>query len=391
MKIVIVGGGFAGVKAALELSSQKSIEITLVTDKPDFQYYPALYSTATGHSHLESWVPLQTIFHGRSRVKVVIDSVKTIDPAKKIVSGASGADYQYDQAILALGTVTTYFGIKGLDTYAQGIKSADEINRLKAHLHDEFTNRHTPDGHYVIVGAGPTGVELAAAIGSYLRRLCKLYGVSNHPITIDLVEAAPRILPKMSEKASELVSRRLRKLGVTLHTGKAVQSENAHELMVGDEAIQTRTVIWTSGVANHPFYKDNSKHFMFAPNGRVCVDKYMVATPDVYVLGDNAATPFTGLAQTALHDAIFTARNIKRELAGKVKKEYTAVMPPVVVPIGRHWAIFEWHGILLHGLIGAALRRMADFLGYSDILPIGQALGVWRASRTIDDSLPASD
>lgn len=385
MNITIVGGGFAGVKTALELSKDARFNITLISDKDDFQYYPALYSTATGHSHLESWVPLETIFRGKSQVKLVNDTIMGLDVKSRTVTGESGKSYHYDRVVFALGTVTTFFGIKGLDEFAHGIKSAGEIAELQAHLRDELTNRHTPDSHYVIVGAGPTGVELAAAMGAYLRRLCAKYKLENHPISIDLVEAAPRVLPRMSERASALVANRLHKLGVTVYTNTAVKSESARELKMGDITIKSRTVIWTSGVANHPFFASQGETFSFAPNKRVVVDEHMMAAKNVYVLGDNAATPCTGLAQTALHDALFVSRNLRRELKGKPLKKYTVVKPPVVVPVGPFWSICEWHGLRLTGLLGAWLRRAADFMGYHDILPIGQALGAWRASRVYQD------
>lgn len=388
MNITIVGGGFAGVKTALELSKHPLIQVTLISDKDIFLYYPALYSTATGHSHLESWVPLKTIFKNRPRIKIVRDTITTFDPAARTVTGLKGKTYEYDRVIFALGTVTTYFGIEGLDKYAQGIKSVDEIKRLQHHLHDELTQRHTPDSHFVIVGGGPTGVELSAAMGAYLRRLCDKYRLEDHPITIDLVEAAPRVLPRMSEKASVLVAGRLAKLGVTIYTRTAVQSRTEGEILMGDVSIKSHTVIWTSGVANNPFYAAHGQHFTLAPNGRVNVDAHMKAAEDVYVIGDNAATQYTGLAQTALHDAIFIARNIKRELAGRQPKRYKAVKPPVVVPVGPFWAIFEWHGVRFTGVIGAMLRRAADFMGYMDILPIGHALGAWRAARVYEDVLP---
>lgn len=385
MNITIVGGGFGGVKAALELSKDKKNRITLISDKSDFQYYPALYSSATGHSHLESWVPLGEILAGRKNVMVHIDKIAKIDTKAKKLTSESGNIYDYQRCILALGSVTTYFNIKGIDTYAYGIKSAEEIRELKHHLYTDIAEKHTVDKHYVVVGGGPTGVELSAALGAYIKRLCDHYGVKGRPIKIDLIEAAPRILPRMSEAASARVTKRLKKLGVNVQVGKAVESETADEIMVSGKPIKSQTVIWTSGVANNPFFETNKDQFKFAPRGRVAVDQYMRAADDVYVIGDNAATLYTGLAQTALHDAEFVAANFKREQRGMRPKEYKAVMPPVVVPVGENWAVFEWHKLRLYGFIGSLLRRAADFIGYNDMLPIGQALGVWRASTVVED------
>lgn len=385
MNVTIVGSGFGGVKAALELAEDQENHVTVITDKPEFQYYPALFSTATGYRHLQSWVPLGVIFAGKANIRVVLDTITKIDPASKTLTGESGATYTYQTCILALGMVTTYFGIKGLDTYAYGIKSADEIKRLKHHIYQDIAEQGKLDKHYIIVGAGPTGVELAAALGVYLRALCKKFKVRDHNLRVDLIEAAPRILPRMSERASKKVEKRLKALGVHVQTGKAVESATAEDLVVSGKHISSHTVIWTSGVTNNPFYANNAEHFTLAKNGKVEVDEYMRAAKGLYVIGDNASTPFSGLAQTALHDALFVTGNLKRHAKRQKLKKYKAVRPPVVVPVGHGWAIFEWHGLLLGGRIAAFLRRMADFVGYKDILPLGHALGVWRASYELED------
>lgn len=385
MNITIVGGGFGGVKTALELSKEPANQITLITDKPDFQYYPALYGAATGRSHLESWVPLDKIFAGKENVTIHFDTIQTIDPVAKVLTGTSETAYRYETCILALGTVTTYFGIEGLETYSFGVKSAAEIEELKQHVYADLAEGRGVDKRYIVIGAGPTGVELAAALGSYLKKVAKHLGVTDSTMHIALVEAAPRVLPRMSEKASAKVQRRLEKLGVKIQTGKTVESATEDLITVSGERMTSDTVIWTSGVANHPFYKANAKHFALAPNGRVVVNEFLQASSDLYVIGDNAATPFTGLAQTALHDAIFVAGNIKRIAAGQPAKTYTAVMPPVVVPVGEFWAVFEWKKLRITGIVAAMIRRAADFVGYSDILPLGQALGIWRPHRVWRD------
>jgi len=381
MNITIVGGGFGGVKAALELSKHRKNRVTLISDKTDFQYYPALYGTATGRSHLQSWVPLGQIFAGRYNVEVIIDTVTKLDKTARTIVGTSGTTYHYGTLILALGSVTTYFGIEGLNTYAYGIKSSAEIKRLKEHLAYEYEHPAELDKRIVIVGAGPTGVELAASLGTYLKHLQHYYHTPNKKVAIDLVEAAPRILPRMSEKAAALIHQRLKGLGVNIEVGKAVQSETVDTLMVSGKPIKSRTVIWTSGVANNPFFTANADQFELAKNGRVIVDDYMRAGKNLYVIGDNAVTKFGGLAQTALHDAIFVARNLNR----RTPKKYKAVQPPVVIPVGEGWAVVEYKKLLLSGPIASMIRSAADYIGYHDILPIGQALGVWHSHRIYED------
>ncbi len=385
MKVTIVGGGFGGVKAALELAKNKKNHVTLISDRPDFQYYPALYGTATGRSHLQSWVPLGKIFANRPNVDVIIDPILTIDPKVKSIKGESGHSYKYNLLILALGTVTTYFGIKGLDTYSYGIKSSDEIRALKQHLYQTMFEERNIEKNYVIVGAGPTGVELASAMREYIERLHIDYRLPKKKISINLVEAAPRVMPRMSEGASRLIEKRLKKLGVKVMTNQKVEEQTANELIVSGKPIKSQTVIWTSGVANSPFFQANAEHFVFAKNGKIVVDEHLRAFKDVHVIGDNAFTPYSGLAQTALHDAIFVARNLERKQNGKKRKLYQAKLPPVVIPVGDNWAVLEWRKIRITGLAASLVREAADMIGYSDILPFGQALGAWRAQKIMED------
>ena len=385
-KVIVVGGGFGGVKTALELSNTPGIEVTLLSDKDEFIYYPALYATATGGSHLQSVVPLDEIL-GDSGVRVIIDEVVGLDTVRGHVVARKN-HYDYDSVVFALGVVTTYFGIKGLDTYSYSIKSATEVARFKQHLHDELVTDKHLDKNYIVVGAGPTGVELSASLATYLEQIATLHKVRHAKIRLDLVEAAPRVLPRMSERSSELVAARLKKLGVRVMTNQAVKAQDDDSIIVGNKDIPSHTVVWTSGVSNHPFFKEHTDIFPLAPNGRVVVDEHMTVSKDIYVIGDNAATPYTGLAQTALHDAIFVAKVIKASVAGRQMPTYKAIKPPVVVPVGAHWAIFEWGPLRLTGRLASWIRRAADFIGYNDILPLGQAFGVWRAEWVREESCP---
>jgi NADH dehydrogenase len=374
MRILVIGGGFGGVKAAQELAKRKKNSVTLISNNDYFQYYPALFSTATGHDYRESWIPLDEIFKGVNNVKLVQDTAVSIDPAAKAVGTQSGASYRYDNVIFALGSVTSYFGIEGLDTYSYGIKSEEEIRRLQDHLWTEMSDGTDDEKNYVIIGGGPTGVELAGALGEYLRVLRKHFGIKKKTLRISMVEAAPRLLPRSSEQTSRAALKRLRKLGVKVEVDKKVERQTVDSLIVNGRPIKTQTVIWTSGVMNVPFYKDNQPHFELNERGKVKVDKFMRARDHVYVIGDNTDTQYAGLAQTALHDAIF----VSKHLTGS-KKAYRPKMPATVVPVGHNWAVFEWGKIRFSGWAGGVMRRLADLVGYHDVLPISWAMTAWRA------------
>lgn len=385
MNITIVGGGFGGVKTALELAKKKTNRITLISDRDTFQYYPALYSTATGHTYFQSWTSLGEIFGNTENVQVVIDTIEKIDPEKRQLRAASGTVYDYTTCVLALGSVTTYFGINGLDTYAFGVKTEGEIRRLKQHFFNTIANDKQIDTSYIIIGGGPTGVELAASMGEYLRRLSRKYHVKHRRINIRLIEAAPRVLPRSAEITSRKVEKRLKKLGVRVETGKMVQSADSKGIVVSGKRIDSSTVIWTSGVANHPFFEVNKQWFNFAPNHRVVVDEYMMAREHIYVIGDNAASKYGGLAQVAVQDAKFLADHLERKAAHRRLTVRHQRPPATVIPVGGWWAAFEGYGIRLYGWPAGIIRRIADFIGYNDILPWMSALAKVRSGTLIED------
>lgn len=390
MHVVIVGGGFGGLKTALELANIKNISVTVISDRTYFQYYPTLYSTATGYSHKDTWVPIAEIIDDADNIKIVQDTITKLDADKKVVISNSGQQYSYDKLVLALGSVTTYFGIEGLEEYSYGIKSEEEIRRLQRHLIQEIKDENTTSKHYAVIGAGPTGVELAAALGQYIERIHKHLNIpmSQKKVHIDLIEAAPRVLPRCSPASSKKALKRLRRLGINVEVDKKVESESADVLMVSGKPLKHHTVIWTSGVANAPFYKANADQFELNQRGHVVVNKYMEARQDVYVIGDNAATKYAGLAQTALHDGIFVAGNLKRATHGLKLRKYREVLPASVIPIGKNWAIFEWGKVQFSGWPAAFMREIADIIGYHDLLPLGQAIGKWRAGMQPQLQIP---
>lgn len=381
-KIVIVGGGFAGTKAALELSACENCDVTLVSDHTHFRYYPGLYHAATGGKRAGSRIRLENILD-ESKVRFIRAEATKVDRAKKRLITKDGQKIPYDTLVLALGNVTNYFGIKGLAEYSYGIKSSEEAERFKQHLHQQMIEDGRPDLHYVIVGGGPTGIELAGALPGYLREIMQKHGIKPHKLHIELVEAAPRLLPRSPKHVSRAITRRLRSLGIHVMTNTAVQGQTPDMLMAGDKPLKSETVVWTAGVTNHPFFKQNN--FTLTERGKVEVDEYLQAEPNIFVLGDNANTPFSGLAQTALHDGSFVAENIKRQTEGNVMRSYHAKRPITVIPVGKNWASVEWGERHFNGYIGWILRSLADLIGFHDLQSWPKAGEQWITSMSDED------
>lgn len=384
-KVLIVGGGFGGVKAALELADDDRFAVTLISDQPYLRYYPTLYHTATGGRGANSNIPLARLFENK-HVKVVHGKATAVDKKVKVVTTEAGKTFEYDTLIMALGVVTNYFGIQGLPEFSYGIKSITEANRLKAHLHQQLIDEGQPDLNYVIIGAGPTGIELAGALPSYLNDIMAKHGVAKRKIHIDLIEAMPRLLPRLPRDTSRMVARQLKRLGIKLYLGQAVQAETADELMVSGKPIRSHTVIWTAGVTNNPFFKDNA--FALTNRGKVSVDAYLQAEDNIFVVGDNANTPYSGLAQTAVSDGAFVAKNLKRRKSGKDMRSYDVKKPITVIPAGPKWAAVVWGGVRMYGWMGWVLRELGDLRGFLDYQNIPSALEQWATEFGSEDACP---
>lgn len=383
MRVVIIGGGFAGVKTALELSKRHIGTVTLVSNEDHFLHHATLYATATGRAKAESVVPLVELFAGHANVKVVKDTLTSVDPTRKLAVCANG-QYEYDALVLAIGSVTTFFGIKGMAEHAYGIKSLTEVNAFSQHIKDEVINNKHLDRNYVVVGGGPTGIELAGALDQYLEHLAYVHHISRAKVRVTVVEAAPRILPRLSKTASRLVEKRLTSLGITVLTNHKVEALSDDAIVIDGKKVPTRTVIWTSGVANHPFFAEHSDLFDLAPNGRVNVDPYLAAQKNIYVLGDNNTVQYSGMAWPALDQAVFVARHLARKKTRQPLLAFRPKQPPCGIPVGEKWAYVEWHGIYISGYLGHLVRRAMELRGYKSLLPRQAAVAAWRAHDIAD-------
>lgn len=388
-KVVIVGGGFGGVKTALELSRENDIEVTLISDIDHMRYYPSLYRTATGVSRDISRLPLEEAFAGR-KIQIVKARVVELDRAQKFVKTDDDKEYSYDYLVMALGVITNYFNIPGLKEFSYGIKTVEDAEAFKSHLHEQIMDSRKPDLNYVIAGGGPTGVELAGVLGDYIRYICDKHGLSRPSIHVDLVEGAPRVLARMPQAVSKKVQRQLRKKGVRLYLNARVEGETADELTVNGKPIRSHTVVWTAGVTNNPFFSNNG--FQVTRTGKVRVDQYLMAEPSIFVIGDNADTPYSGMAQTAIYDGSYVARSIISIVRyQQTPKPYMAKKPIYVLPASHDWAAVVWGSAHLYGKIGSVLHRASDFICYHDYEPFFKATKRWFEGYEKQDLCPVCD
>lgn len=394
-KILIVGGGFGGVRAALDLGRARlqNAKITIVSDKPHFEYHAALYRLVTGRSPLEVCIPLTEIF-AKCPVELLSDRIEAVDLRSRTAKGLSGASYRYDFLILALGSETSYFDIPGLKEYSFGFKSINEALRLKAHIHNLLETSHTRKiedkiqaAHFVIVGGGASGVEIAGELARYLLDSAAAHDFDPRLVVIDLVEAGPSLLGAMPPAFVEVITRRLRRLGVNIFLNRAVMREDFEQLYLKDMEMKIKTVVWTAGVKPNRLYSQIAG-LTLDHKGRVKIDDYLnpPGFPDIFVIGDAAATVYSGMAQTAIHDGRYAAQVIGRKLKIQRPEKYVPKKPFYAIPVGPGWAGAILNGVRLYGYVGWMFRRLADLRFFLSILPLPKAIIAFRNEKTLCES-----
>lgn len=384
-RVLIIGGGFGGISAALALEKKRvpGLKIILISDKPHFEFTPALYRVVTGTA--EACIPLNEMVKGKD-VEVFTDSITGVDLIQKSVNGQSGTKYNFDFLILALGSETAYFNIPGLKELSFSCKSVSEATKLREHIDGllkaclvsaEDKDEDVCRTNFVIVGGGANGVELGGELILYAKARAKSYDLDPSLVTVDLIEASSRLLPAMREDFSARVEKRLRTLGVNVFLNRTVVEEEIEKVHLRDMEMKTKTVIWTAGVKPHHLFSE-IRGLKLGEKGRVVVDEYLQASENVFVIGDGAATPYTGMAQTAIYDGKFVADVIASKLSGRKPRKYYPKKPAYVVPIGSGWAAAIIGRFTFYGRIGWWIRLIADLLFFLSILPPLKAVKAFR-------------
>jgi NADH dehydrogenase len=373
--VIIVGGGFGGLCAAQALKSDL-VDVTLVDRRNYHLFQPLLYQVATGSlSPGEIAAPLRGVLGRQKNTRVLLGTVEDVDPDSKQVFLADGAALPYDSLIVAAGSQTSYFGHNEWQEWAPGMKSLEEATTIRHKILYAFEVAERISDPvqrrawltFVIVGAGPTGVELSGAIGEIARQTLKndFRSIDPREAQIILMDGAPRVLMAFPEDLAEKATRSLARLGVTVKCGAMVKDVNKEGLTIevnkSPDHISAKTVIWAGGITSSPLGKILAGRTKAETDkgGRVKVkpDLTIPNYPDIYVVGDLASAadangkPLPGLAQVAMQGGSYAAKAILQKLRGRPD------LPPfdyfdkgTLAVIGRAAAVANVFGVKLSGL-----------------------------------------
>jgi NADH dehydrogenase len=358
-RIAIVGGGFAGINAAMALG-KLPVDVTIIDRRNHHTFQPLLYQVALAVlSPAQIAQPIRTIVRKNCNTEVLMDEVLDIDTADRQLKLASGSTFVYDYLILATGATHSYFGHEDWAQYAPGLKSVEDATEIRRRvlLAFELAERHMlehgwhPPLNFVIIGGGPTGVELAGAISDISKLFLRndFRHIDPSKARVLLVEGSPRVLSTFPPDLSEKAQKQLEALGVEIQLNKHVTEVGPGYVKAGEETIEAVVTLWAAGVAASPLGR-----MLGAPTdkrGAVIVDQQL--NPDgldnVFVCGDLAHFEqdghlVPGVAQPAMQMGRHAAKMIESDLAGKPRTNFRYFDKGDMATIGRHAAVakIEW-------------------------------------------------
>jgi NADH:ubiquinone reductase (H+-translocating) len=370
-RVTIVGGGFGGLYAARNLGTDERVDLTLVDRRNHHLFQPLLYQVATGAlAPGEIAQPLRSILRRHRNTTVLLGEAVGLDVDRREVLLSDGGPIPYDTLVVATGARHSYFGHDEWAGYAPSLKSIDDATEIRRRILIAFEaaeREHAPELRnewmtFVVVGGGPTGVELAGALGEIARDTLRrdFRSISSRDAEIILVEAMDRVLPPYPPGRSASAANQLRRLGVDVRTNTRVTDITEHQVSVetkdGPQVIHARTVLWGAGVQASAFVKHVAGATGAATDraGRIKVapDLSIADHPEIFVIGDAAVQPWKpdravpGVAQGAIQPGRYVAKAIRARLDGREPEPFRYRDLGDVAVIGRLSGVsnVEWLG-----------------------------------------------
>jgi NADH dehydrogenase len=356
-KIVIVGGGFGGVTAAKELAG-KGVSVTLIDRTNHHLFQPLLYQVATaGLSPADIAQPIRHILRDAKNIEVVLGEVGWIDSDAKQIWTTDNLGYAYDYLILAAGARHSYFGHDAWESFAPGLKSLEDAIELRRRILRAFEAAemsHSEEERqaaltFTIVGAGPTGVEMAGAIAELAHKTLSqdFRRIDSRSARVLLLDGAPRILPTFSEDLSLSALRQLQRMGVEVHTGAIVKEVSERGVTVNGEFVPSRTVVWAAGNAASPIGKGLGASVDRAGRMIVNEDLSVPGHPEIFAIGDmtcfkhQTGQPLPGVSPVAMQMGRRASKNILLLIQGKNPQPFRYFDKGSMATIGRNKAIAD--------------------------------------------------
>jgi NADH:ubiquinone reductase (H+-translocating) len=382
-RVIIVGGGFAGLAAAKALRKTPA-QIFLIDRTNHHLFQPLLYQVATSVlTPSQIATPIRSILRNQKNTTVILGEVSGVDKDQKCVI-VNDADRQnvpiaYDYLILATGASHSYFGHNEFAEYAPGLKSLADAEAARNKILQAFElaeaeedpSRHRDLLTFVLVGAGPTGVEMAGALAIFVRSTLTSDFRRINPASarIVLVDMAPRVLGPFSESLSKAAKQRLEKLGVEVRLGHSVDQIDADGIVVAGERIASKTVIWTAGVAPSPAGKWLNAETDRAGRVRIQKDLTVPEHPEICVVGDTASLdqngkPLSGVAQVAMQQGRYAGKLIHKRIVGNpAPRPFSYFDKGTMAVVGKGFAVLQSGKVQISGF-GAWLTWAAVHLQF---------------------------
>jgi len=364
-RVVIVGSGFGGLQAARMLARSSTLHLTLIDRKNHHTFQPLLYQVATaGLSPGEIAAPIRWIVRGKPNVEVMLGEVRDFDLTRRVVK-LHDFETPYDYLIVAAGAGHSYFGHDEWEPLAPGLKTIEDALEIRRRvlLAFELAERRAARGegqvqlNFVVIGGGPTGVELAGTLAEIANRALgtEFHTIDPKRTRIILLEGGSRILPAYAADLSASAQKQLEKLGVEVHTSTMVTGVEPGRVLTGTTRFPSAVTLWAAGVAASPLGKKLAAPLDKA--GRVLVnnDLSLPGHPEVFVIGDLASIKDSdghlvpGVAPAAMQQGACAAHNIERDLKSRPRQDFHYINKGSLATIGRAAAVAEFKKLHISG------------------------------------------